>query len=137
VKAIKQITATALSTVLLAVAVIGCTSSPEPSPPAISGTDSTPQSRDFDSADLFKFLKATRDDRFGGDDDWIITLPDGATCDVSSNILRTASEVAVYRDAGDPVATNRDETMGIKTGSTEGANASCVEELNKRLADFN
>lgn len=96
---------------------------------------SPPKGRAFDDSEVYRFLKATEDDRFGGGD-WIITLESGDTCDVSSQILRSPSEISVYADAGDAVATNSEGWMGIVIGSYEGATASCLDEVDERLADF-
>lgn len=94
----------------------------------------TPSGRFFDDAEVYEFIGATEDDRFGGRD-MIITLDNGDTCSVDQ-ILSNHAMVAMYVDAGDPVATNSEGWMGIKVGSYEGATASCLDEVNARLADF-
>lgn len=50
-------------------------------------------------------------------------------CDIFV-VLKTPQEVALYADAGDPVATTPDGTGGVKT------TAECVDTLTAALADL-
>lgn len=62
-----------------------------------------------------------------------IVTRDGVECEVSV-VLTDATEVALYADAGDVVATNPDRTAGVKITSSE--KQTCHDEVTSRLRDF-
>lgn len=135
----KLIVAAALLTTLAAAG--GCGSSDEPAAaPADAETTPTAVVRDFTDEELWKFLGAKVDNRFG-EGDWTVTLADGQRCDLDhDSILRTPDDLDfyadVYADDPDPMIKNGDGWMGLIVSSYDGATQACTAELTKRLADF-
>lgn len=134
----KTTSAGTASVLLASLALSACGASTAPTTKGESGNlgASSPTVRVFDDSEVWRFIGAVHDTRWGpvvAAKDWIIQLPHGATCDVEL-ILHNPTELAVYR--GDTIATNSAGWMGIRVTSYEGATATCLQEVGKRLADF-
>jgi hypothetical protein len=96
---------------------------------AAACTSATPTPEVWDESVVVAHLRLVQDP---GGIAWTYES-DGLTCNVAA-VLTTATQVAMYADAGDVVAANPDRSAGVKIVSAE--SAACLAALNAALADL-
>lgn len=121
----RTIAALLLAAGLLLTACSGDTEDEAPSESAPTEAAAFPEDH-FSERDVRDHLNMGRGD--------LAPLPDGGECEVAV-ILTSPDTVALYRDAGDVVATDPQQRVGVKLGWNEDQEA-CHASLTEALADF-
>lgn len=93
--------------------------------------------RVWDESSVVSSLGLTKPEGSANPAEWQYRTPTGMLCPIFG-IQTSRKEVDLYKEAGDPIATNPDGSVGLKVNTSQtGEVAACLEALTEAMASLN